>query len=374
MAKLENRKMFAGFPGFDKIVSNVSDLYSGIGSLPKRSSLDYAGQTIQADPDLFSGVAPRGTKLPSGAAIMAQDLKNLFGGISARRSLDEATAVELDQTKQKNILDTSLDIYKESLKTDQTDEKKTETEGFIEKINSYNQRIQAGETLENWELQELENLQQIVAQKGTGRYDVKDYIEFRDKKIDDAEKAKNTTVLLEETMQILSDPDMTTNPVVASLAGLVKVGDAFGFDIDGFLNNAGFNRLTVSGADSDMLNIINRNLALDLAEKLTGNKSNFELENLLRATPNLATDPEANQRLVNILKFYADRTIAYGKFANQANSRQEYNTLVEEWDSENESPFSATSEYQKFKSGDDAFSGMNLDADEGSYVIEGQSN
>ena len=37
-------------------------------------------------------------------------------------------------------------------------------------------------------------------------------------------------------------------------------------------------------------------------------------------------------------------------------------------------PFSATSEYQKFKSGEDAFSGMNLDADEGGYVIEGQSN
>jgi len=372
MAKLENRKMFAGCPGFDKIVSNVSDLNSGTGTLPHRSSLDYAGQTIAADPSIFSGVAPKGTKLPSGAAIMAQDLKNLFGGISARRSLDEATAAELDQTKQKNILDTSLDIYKETL--DQTDEKKTETEGFIAKINSYNQRIQAGETLENWELQDLENLEQIVAQKGTGRYDVKDYIEFRDKKVQDADKAKNTTVLLEETMQILSDPNMTTNPVVASLAGLVKVGDAFGFNIDGFLNNAGFNRLTVSGADSDMLNIINRNLALDLAEKLTGNKSNYELQNLLQSTPNLATDPEANQRLVNILKFYADRTIAYGKFASQANSRTEYNKLVEEYDSQNESPFSATSEFQKFKSGDDAFAGMNLDADEGSYVIEGQSN
>ncbi len=374
MAKLEDRKMFANFPGFDKIVSNVSDLYSGIGTLPQRSSLDYAGQTIAADPSIFSGVAPRGTKLPSGAAIMAQDLKNLFGGISARRSLDEATAAELDQTKQKNILDTSLDIYKESLDADQSDENKTETEGFIEKINSYNQRIQAGETLENWELQDLENLEQIVAQKGTGRYNVKDYIEFRDKKVQDADKAKNTTVLLEQAMETLADPDMTTNPVAASLSGLVKVGDAFGFDIDGFFNSVGLDRITVSGADSDTLNIINRRLALDLAEALTGNKSNFELEQLLASTPNLAADPEANRKILNILKFYADRTIAYGKFANQANSRTDYNKLVEEWDSENSGPFSATSEYQKFQSGDDAFAGMNLDADEGSYVIEGQSN
>ena len=372
MAKIENRKMFAGFPGFDRIVSNVSDLYSGIGSLPQRSSLDYAGQTIAADPSIFSGVAPKGTKLPSGAAIMAQDLKNLFGGISARRSLDEATAAELDQTKQKNILETSLDIYKESL--DQTDEKKTETEGFIDKINSYNQRIQSGETLQNWELQELENLEQIVAQKGTGRYDVKDYITFRDQKVQDADKAKNTTVLLDQAMETLSDPEMTTNPVAASLSGLVKVGDAFGFDIDGTLNSLGFDRLTVSGADADTLNIINRRLSLDLAEALTGNKSNFELEQLLASTPNLAADPEANRKILNILKFYADRTIAYGKFANQANSRNEYNKLVEEWDSENSGPFSATSEYQKFQSGDDAFAGMNLDADEGSYVIEGQSN
>ena len=257
---------------------------------------------------------------------------------------------------------------------DQSDDKKTETEGFIEKINSYNKRIQAGETLENWELQDLENLTQIVAQKGTGRYDVKDYIEFRDKKVQDADKAKNTTVLLEQAMETLADPEMTTNPVAASLSGLVKVGDAFGFDIDGFFNSVGLDRITVSGADSDTLNIINRRLALDLAEALTGNKSNFELEQLLASTPNLAADPEANSKILNILKFYADRTIAYGKFANQANSRTEYNKLVEEWDSENSGPFSATSEYQQFKSGDDAFAGMNLDADEGSYVIEGQSN
>jgi hypothetical protein len=281
----------------------------------------------------------------------------------------------MESEKQAKVLDTSLDIYKESLDAmDQSDENKTETEGFIEKINSYNKRIQAGETLEDWELQDLENLTQIIAQKGTGRYDVKDYIEFRGDKVAAADKAKNTTVLLEQAMETLADPDMTTNPVAASLAGLVKVGDAFGFDIDGTLNSLGFDRLTVSGADSDTLNIINRRLALDLAEALTGNKSNFELEQLLASTPNLAADPEANRKILNILKFYADRTIAYGKFANQANSRNEYNLLVEEWDSENEGPFSATSEYQKFKSGEGAFSGMNLDADEGSYVIEGQSN
>ncbi len=371
MAKLENRKMFANFPGFEKIVSNVSDLYSGIGTLPERTKLDIAGQFLAQNPESFTGTARPGTKLPSSSAILADDLKNLFGGISAGRQTDELLRAQADQEKQAKILDTSLDIYKESI-PDVSDDKKTETEGFIGKINAYNQRIQAGEKLADWELKDLENLEGIIQQKGTGKYDVKDYIAFRDKKEEDANKAKATTVLLEETMQILSDPDMTTNPVVASLAGLVKVGDAFGFDIDGFLNNTGFNRLTVSGADSDMLNIINRNLALDLAEKLTGNKSNFELTNLLRSTPNLATDPEANQRLVNILKFYADRTIAYGKFANKASNRAEYNDLVNEYDLNNPSPFSASSEYQQFKSGDDAFSGMNLDADEGSYVIEGQ--
>jgi hypothetical protein len=374
MAKLENRKMFANFPGFDKIVSNVSDLYSGIGTLPQRSTLDIAGQFIAQNPQAFSGTAAPGTKLPSGAAILAQDVKNLFGGISAGRQTDELLRSQMESEKQAKVLDTSLDIYKESLDADQTDEKKTETEGFIDKINSYNKRIQAGETLENWELQDLENLTQIVAQKGTGRYDVKDYIEFRDKKVADADKAKNTTVLLEQAMETLADPEMTTNPVAASLSGLVKVGDAFGFDIDGFFNSVGLDRITVSGADSDTLNIINRRLALDLAEALTGNKSNFELEQLLASTPNLAADPEANSKILNILKFYADRTIAYGKFANQANSRADYNKLVEEWDSENSGPFSATSEYQQFKSGDDAFAGMNLDADEGSYVIEGQSN
>jgi hypothetical protein len=373
MAKLENRKMFANFPGFEKIVENVSDLYSGIGTLPERTKLDIAGQFIAQNPQSFSGTAAPGTRLPSGAAILTQDLKNLFGGISAGRQTDELLRSQMDTEKKSKVLDTSLDIYKESI-PDVSDDKKTETEGFIEKINSYNKRIQSGETLADWELKDLENLEGIIQQKGTGKYDVKDYIGFRDKKVEEADKAKNTTVLLEQAMETLADPEMTTNPVVASLSGLVKVGDAFGFDIDGFFNALGLDRISVQGADSDTLDIINRRLSLDLAQALTGNKSNFELEQLLASTPNLAAAPEANARILNILKFYADRTIAYGSFANKASNRSDYNKLVEEWDNENSGPFSATSEYQQFKSGDDAFAGFNLDADEGSLLIEGQTN
>jgi hypothetical protein len=335
MAKLENRKMFANFPGFEKIVSNVGDLYSGIETLPERTRLDIAGQFLAQNPESFTGIARPGAKLPSSSAILVDDLKNLFGGISAGRQTDELLRAQADQEKQAKILDTSLDIYKESI-PDVSDDKKTETEGFIEKINSYNKRIQAGEKLADWELKDLENLEGIIQQKGTGKYDVKDYIGFRDEKIEKADAAKDTTVLLEEAMVTLADPEMTTK------------------------------------ASTDTLDIINRRLSLDLAQALTGNKSNFELEQLLASTPNLAADPEANRKILNILKFYADRTIAYGKFANKASNRAEYNDLVDEYDLKNSSPFSASSEYQQFKSGDDAFSGMNLDADEGSYVIEGQ--
>jgi len=371
MAKLENRKMFANFPGFEKIVSNVSDLYSGIGTLPERTKLDIAGQFLAQNPESFTGRARPGTKLPSSSAILADDLKNLFGGISAGRQTDELLRAQADQEKQAKILDTSLDIYKESI-PDVSDDKKTETEGFIAKINAYNQRIQAGETLADWELKDLENLEGIIQQKGTGKYDVKDYIGFRDEKREKADAAKDTTVLLEQAMETLADPEMTTNPVVASLSGLVKVGDAFGFDVDKTFKSLGFDRITAPAASTDTLDIINRRLSLDLAQALTGNKSNFELEQLLASTPNLAADPEANRKILNILKFYADRTIAYGKFANKASNRAEYNDLVDEYDLNNSSPFSASSEYQQFKSGDDAFSGMNLDADEGSYIIEGQ--
>jgi len=372
MAKLENRKMFANFPGFDKIVSDVRDLYSGIGTLPQRSTLDIAGQFIAQNPEAFSGVAPKGTKLPSGAAILAQDVKNLFGGISAGRQTDELLQSQMADEKQAKILDTSLDIYKKSL--DQTDENKTELQGFIDDIANYNKRIQAGEELESWEMDDKSMKESVVLNKSTDKYEVQDFIELRKEKRDVMGKAKDTMVLLDEAMTTLSDPEMTTNPVVASLTGLVKVGDAFGFDVDGTLKDLGFTRLSAPAASTDTLDIINRRLALDLAEALTGNKSNFELEQLLASTPNLAADPVANQKIINILKFYADRAIAYGEIANQASNSSEYYKLVAEWDKENSGPFSATSEYQQFKSGEGAFTGMNLDADEGSYVIEGQSN
>ena len=61
---------------------------------------------------MFPSHDPKGTKLPSGAAILTQDIKNLFGGISAGRQTDELLRSQMADEKQAKILDTSLDIYK----------------------------------------------------------------------------------------------------------------------------------------------------------------------------------------------------------------------------------------------------------------------
>ena len=372
MAKLENRKMFANFPGFDKIVSNVSDLYSGIGTLPQRSTLDIAGQFIAQNPQAFSGTADQGTKLPSGAAIMAQDLKNLFGGISAGKQTDELLRSQMADEKQSKILDTSLDIYKESLSG--TDEKLTELEGFREKLNGYYQKVQNNIPLEDWEKLDMANLEAIIANRSTEKYEVKDFIEYKKDIISAGDAAKDTMIQLNNIADALSDPSMATNPVAETFQGFVAVTDALGMNVDGILNAAGFPNLTAETATAEQLNFATRALALALAPKLSGSKSDFEVRQLLKSVPNLGASLEANKKLLNDMIYIAQKQIAYSKFASESNSRDEYNEKVTEYDNLYPSPFNASETLDSIRASDDSFMGLNLDADEGSYVIEGQSD
>lgn len=370
MVDINNRKMFANNANFQNILDSVTEMYKGIETVPKsRGIIDLAASSL--DGQTFTGRA-RDKELPSGASILVNDLTKMFGDIARGKREDELLSTVAEGKTQKDIMDTAFDIYKESLDT--SDDNLTEFENARKTINSYDKRIQAGETLSDWELKDYEILSNFVDQAGTGKYEAKDWVDFRADKREKMDVAKDTQVILDEAKNVLSGPDAVTNPAAASLNGFVKLGDAFNIDIDGILDLVGLDRLTMSGADADTLSKINQRIALDLAQVLTGNKSNFELQTLLTSGVDLAGNVDANMKMLNILDFYAKRSIAYGKFANESNNLNEYNKKVDEWDSNNPGPFDASKEMDKIKAADDSFMGFGLDNDEGSYVIEGQGN
>lgn len=129
---------------------------------------------------------------------------------------------------------------------------------------------------------------------------------------------------------IVLQDSFESGPLTSGFTILQNIGEDLGLDVKGGLELLGINILN-EASDSELLETLTRTFGIQTSSDLAGAISNLELLTLFKTTVRLSAPEEFNKNFIQGMEYLARSKVKETEFALQADTRQEFDQLMNDW-------------------------------------------